>query len=269
MVKVSLLLFLIFIVTIASIGVIPVFAEVTSLKDDKALYVLGNKIHFTGTVDISDYQKLVNLVIHDPTGKFVVILGNYSDSTYTFEVTVNTNNTAEFSKQGTYTAIAFTGKESGGKILNFDFSLDGSPVIHSAPQNTNNIPSSLSPPSQHFQSQISENVGIGDVSGNLTKVEQSTTVSSENSSNPYSFKTILYPIISLCGAGIVVAVLYNKKRIKKTKKQKLSETTPSQSPVTKPESEDDYALMILKNRLAKGEITIDEFQTIKDALSES
>jgi hypothetical protein len=258
---------MIFIVIVAYLGVIPVFGEVTSLKDDRPLYILGDKIHFTGTVDISDYQKLVNLVIHDPTGRFVVILGNYSDSIYTFEVTVNTNNTAQFSKKGTYTAVAFTGKESGGKILNFDFSPDGSPVTHTVTQNLNSTQNSIQPVPQHFQSQISENVAIGDISGNLTKVEAPTKLSFEKASNPYDFKIILYPVISLCGAGIVIAILYNKKRIKKTEKQKPSKTSLPTSPATV-ESEDDYALMILKNRLAKGEITLDEFKTIKDALSE-
>jgi len=32
--------------------------------------------------------------------------------------------------------------------------------------------------------------------------------------------------------------------------------------------EEDYSLMILKNRLAKGEITIEEFNRLKDALKE-
>lgn len=261
--KILLLMVITFIAIIGSLGTIPVFGEVTSLRDDRPLYIPGDKIHFTGTVELSDYQKLVNLVIHDPAGRFVVILGNYSDSTYTFEVTVNTNNTAQFSNKGTYTAIAFTGKESGGKILNFDFSPDGSPVIHTATQNPNSIP----PTSQHFQSQISESVAIGDISRNLTKVETSTLVSSAISANQYDFKIMLYPILSLCGAGIVVAILYNKKRIKITKKKALSGTQPPSSPAIV-ESEDDYALMILKNRLAKGEITIDEFKSVKDALSE-
>src|SRR5690348_2577442 len=34
-------------------------------------------------------------------------------------------------------------------------------------------------------------------------------------------------------------------------------------------SEDDYSLMILKNRLAKGEITVEEFNSLKQILAEN
>jgi uncharacterized membrane protein len=85
----------------------------------------------------------------------------------------------------------------------------------------------------------------------------------------FDAKTILYPVITLVGVGIVVAILYLRK------KQKILsgtiETKTSTMPVAPaPEpQEDDHAMMILKNRLAKGEITVDEFKALKEELSES
>lgn len=268
MVRNTWLVSLVFIIILSSLGLIPAYAEVTSLQSDQSFYTHGNKIHFTGTVSISDYQKLVNLVIHDPTGKFVLISGNYSDSTYTFEVVVDTNNTDQFYTKGTYQAVAFIGKESEGKISNFDFSPDGSSVIHQVPSSTNTTKSSSSQPlSQHYQAQLNENVGIKEVTGNLTTVSSSPSISVEQSSEQYDFKNILYPVISLCGAGIVVVILYGRKRNSK-RRQKPETQLPSSSEATS-EPVDDYALMILKNRLAKGELTLEEFKTIKDVLSES
>jgi hypothetical protein len=267
MVKNAWLISLVFVMIISSVGLIPVYAEVTSLQSDQSFYTSGNKIYFTGTVGIDDYQKLVNLVIHDPTGKFVLISGNYSDSTYTFEVVVDTNNTDQFYTKGTYQAVAFVGKESEGKISNFDFSPDGSPVIHhvSSTNATNSSPAQPSP--QHYQAQLNENVGIKESTGNLTTTSSSPPISAEKSPGQYDFKNILYPVISLCGVGIVAIILYGRKRNKQTR-QKLETQLPSSSASTS-EPGDDYALMILKNRLAKGELTLEEFKTIKDVLSES
>lgn len=269
MAKIGWILPNVFIVIVASSTVFSAYAEVTSLQTNQSLYTHGNKIYFTGTVGISDYQKLVNLVIHDPTGKFVLISGNYSDPTYTFEIVVDTNNTDQFYTKGTYAATAFTGKEPEGKIISFDFLPDGSPVIHHLPQNTNSTEIINSNQlGQHYQTQLSENIGVGDVTENITKVAIPASAYPEKSSNQYDFKNILYPIISLCGAGIVAAILYGRKRNSRTGRQEPEKTQPLSSTIVIAEPEDDYAIMILKNRLAKGEITIEEFKAIKDALAE-
>jgi len=81
----------------------------------------------------------------------------------------------------------------------------------------------------------------------------------------------LYPLIALAGAGVIVAVLYVKKNklwfnsdFKSTNRR-----DDSMKPVEKEDDTvEDYSLMILKNRLAKGEITIEEFNRLKDALKE-
>ena len=119
---------------------------------------------------------------------------------------------------------------------------------------------------------LSENVGIDDVSDN--KAAQKSVSTPQNNLPSINFtnfdiKNILYPAISLVGVGIVIAVLYFRK------KRKLADTVSKVKTATLPpielgseEKGDDYAMAILKNRLAKGEITIDEFKTLKDELSE-
>lgn len=258
--------FMVFFVLVVGSFMIPAYAEVNSFQTDQSFYTPGNKIHFTGTVGIGDYQKHVNLVIHDPAGKFVLISGNYSDSIYTFEIVVNTNDTNQFSAKGTYSATAFVEEPSGGKTITFDFSPDGSPVIHQVPPNTNtgSTNSGQTTP-QHFMTQLNENIAMSDVAENLTKTNPSSTF--EKPSVPFDFKNILYPVISLCGVGIVIAVIYFKKINLKPTMQKNNRSQQSTQMIIS-EPDDDNAMVILKNRLAKGEITLDEFKAIKDALSE-
>ena len=245
------------------------YAEVNSFQTDKSFYIPGNKIYFTGTVEITDYQKPVTLVIHDPTGKFVLISSNYSNSIYTFEMTVNTNDTSQFYTKGIYSATAFVENPSTGKTITFDFSPDGSPVTHQVPStaNTTGTTNSGQPNSQHYKSQLNENVATNDITGNPQKVQTTISGSSEKTSAPSISPNILYPVISLCGVGIVVALFYVKKRNLKSdvKKHDHQQFVPT---VIQDEQKDDYAMVILKNRLAKGEITLGEFNSIKNVLSE-
>jgi hypothetical protein len=129
-----------------------------------------------------------------------------------------------------------------------------------------------SSPSMTHSVALNETVGIDDVSDNNTVQKSVSTpqnnLSSINFAN-FDIKNILYPAISLVGVGIVIAVIYFRK------KRKLTDTVSKVKAATLPpvepgieEKDDDYALSILKNRLAKGEITIDEFKALKDELSE-
>lgn len=83
----------------------------------------------------------------------------------------------------------------------------------------------------------------------------------------FDIKYIVFPLISVVGVGIVVVIIYFRK------KQKLAsnlDTKPDvqQTIESTPEEPDDDAMLILKNRLVKGEITIEEFKILKDELSE-
>jgi uncharacterized membrane protein len=84
-----------------------------------------------------------------------------------------------------------------------------------------------------------------------------------------NWNNILYPVISLVGVGIVVSILYLRKKQKIPINNIKKETVTPSAPAVVPEKQDeDYAMMILKNRLAKGEITLEQFKEIKDELSE-
>ncbi|MBI3623386.1 fibronectin type III domain-containing protein [Candidatus Pacearchaeota archaeon] len=119
---------------------------------------------------------------------------------------------------------------------------------------------------------LNENMNLGDSIGNTSASNVGTA--SENKSLSIDFNNILYPVIALSGVGVIVAVLYVKKNklwfnsdFKPTNKQNIADSMKS---VEKEDDfiEEDYSLMILKNRLAKGEITIEEFNRLKDALKE-
>ncbi|MDE1727456.1 MAG: hypothetical protein KGH89_09390, partial [Thaumarchaeota archaeon] len=121
-----------------SLTVIPAYAEVISLQTDRTLYAIDMNVYFTGTVDATDSQKAVNLVIHDPNGKLVLITGTISKPDGSFQITINTDDPTQFSLAGTYHATAFVGDESGEKTILFDFSPNGSPIVHQTPVIQNN-----------------------------------------------------------------------------------------------------------------------------------
>ena len=117
---------------------------------------------------------------------------------------------------------------------------------------------------------LNENMNLGDSIGN-TSSNMGTI--SENKSSSIDFNNLLYPMIALAGGGVIAAVLYTKKNklwfnsgFKPINKKNADDSMKS---VEKDDFvEEDYSLMILKNRLAKGEITIEEFNRLKDALKE-
>jgi uncharacterized membrane protein len=115
---------------------------------------------------------------------------------------------------------------------------------------------------------LNENMNLGDSIGNTASNVGAT---SENKLLPVDFNNILYPLIALAGAGVIVAVLYVKKNklwFNSDFKSTNRHDDDSIKPVEEDDVVEDYSLMILKNRLAKGEITIEEFNRLKDALKE-
>lgn len=254
-----------------SLAVIPAYAEVISLQTDRTLYAIDMNVYFTGTVNAADSQKAVNLVIHDPSGKLVLITGTVSKSDGSFQITINTDDPTQFSLAGTYNATAFVGEESDGKTLLFDFSPSGSPIVHQTPMTQNNMQLSQNSNGGNPMSQIinqhklalRENINVNDTTV-LNKIN-SVLPDSEQYLTNYDFKNILYPVMAICGAGIVGFIMYRKKASASKSKTVSSEST---STTQGDETEENYALGILKSRLAKGEITIEEFKVLKDTLSE-
>jgi hypothetical protein len=111
--------------------------------------------------------------------------------------------------------------------------------------------------------------------GNTIPSDVSTDTKNESpkpSENELGFDSnLLYVILGVVGAGVSGAAVYVIRHKPKTQDYSqyfapAEKTETSEKPSV--QSEDDYALMILKNRLAKGEITIDEFNELKQALKE-
>ena len=84
--------------------------------------------------------------------------------------------------------------------------------------------------------------------------------------------SILYPVVGLGAAAAIGITVYGMKHKPKFMARDVSEnvsTEQIQHTDSSTPHEEDYALMILKNRLAKGEITVEEFNELKRALQES
>ena len=308
---------------IATSLIMPAYAEVKSLKTDKTFYIKGEKITFSGTVGATDAGDLVTIVIEDPNSTFVRLAQAYPDVDDKFQATVDTK--TKFVSHGIYNATAFITNKAEGITINFDFSLDGSPVIH--PQ-TETEPDTSSPPETSTETQTSDNnenpseqpdtstetsdggKSIQDKikeriemakklkesqnnppttvpSANQT-ASSNSTATNDDSKNTNTDSTTeeksdisgvataqdlgsnLYVIIGLVGGGAVAAGVY----VAKVMPRHRTVSESDYSPVKKTESgkpslaEEDYAMMILKNRLAKGEISVEEFNERKRALQE-
>jgi hypothetical protein len=119
---------------------------------------------------------------------------------------------------------------------------------------------------------LNENMAVGDMAASLETPKSDNT--QENNSMPSIGNfNMAYPAISLVGVGLVVGILYMRKKQKfsiKSVTAKKETPMPAGIPVDVPseKQDEDYAMMILKNRLAKGEITLDQFKEIKEELSE-
>lgn len=328
--KIMLVICCFFVITISF--AIPVYGEVKSLKADKTLYANGDTIIFSGTVDKEDFRKMVNIVIHDPQNNFVGITAGFSEEDNTFHIPVKTTDAQfqnKFALKGTYNATAFITVESKGITLGFDFSPDGSPVVHSQtttpvpppktetteepkpkqdvtsqtqPDTTQQTsdggksvqekiqerieiakkqrealskpPVQTAPTENHIVNQTSSvNVVNNTVTKPVTHTEEKSAGTDMNTGQfDLDSSSFIYAIAGIVGAAAVAAIIYGVKNKKKNKKQaepkdEQAQKTEAQEKTILP-PEDQYPLMILKNRLAKGEITIEEFNELKDALKE-
>jgi len=117
--------------------------------------------------------------------------------------------------------------------------------------------------------QLSEKMAVDDVASNPGVQKSNSLGNNLPGLGGFNANSVIYPIISLVGAGIVGSILY----LKKKRNQSANSTAKiSEIPVPEVSSEQkddgDHAMMILKNRLAKGEITVDQFKELKEELSE-
>ncbi|MDE1728754.1 MAG: fibronectin type III domain-containing protein [Thaumarchaeota archaeon] len=132
-------------------------------------------------------------------------------------------------------------------------------------------PGSANPPGRVQTLYLNETMAVNDASSSLG-VQKPTNVSGNNptqSSMNFDARLAVYPVISLVGVGIVVYILYLRRKRKPLGNTVVETKDTVVSPdVSSDQKDGDHAMMILKNRLAKGEITVDEFKALKDELSE-
>jgi hypothetical protein len=96
------------------------------------------------------------------------------------------------------------------------------------------------------------------------KPEETKKPDAANSS--YIDSNIMYVAIGIGAAAAVGVAVYGMKLKPKFLAREVSDTSSTSQQITSGE-EEDYSLMILKNRLAKGEISVEEFNELKRALS--
>jgi len=109
----------------------------------------------------------------------------------------------------------------------------------------------------------------GDKPGDTTIPKEKPDTTSTN--NPVSLEANILFIALGIGAAVAVGVaVYTMKLKPKFLAREVSDNvSPDQQHSDSSLQEEDYSLMILKNRLAKGEITVGEFNELKRALTES
>jgi len=114
---------------------------------------------------------------------------------------------------------------------------------------------------------LNEQLNLNDAYNVIPKKSVSENNLSQGTFPNFEIKNIMYPLISIVGVAIVVTVLYLRKKQKTISNGTMGVDTSSVKPIAS--DTEDYPILIIKNRLAKGEITMDEFKLLKDELSES
>ncbi len=116
---------------------LPAYAEVTSFQVEKTLYIKGDQISFSGTVEESD-TGLVTIVFRDSYDKFVLLTQAFIQPDNTFERIVSSE--SKFTDHGIHNATAFILNLTKGKTASFDFSVDGSIPIPSITKSQSSEP---------------------------------------------------------------------------------------------------------------------------------
>jgi len=102
--------------------IVPAYGDVTSLKTDKAVYLIDDKIVFSGTSN--DPGEIVNVAIKNTFGKTVEFRNAVTNSAGDFSLVPIIADTQIFDKPGTYEVTAFgnTQQFQNGTRLTLDFS---------------------------------------------------------------------------------------------------------------------------------------------------
>lgn len=292
---------------VASSAMVPAYADILSLKTDKTFYGKASTIVFSGTVEEDDYGELVTIVIDDPSGEFAQLIQVFPDVDNKFQKSVAVSKLYTTAGIYNATAF-ITNKTNGISVdfdIEKQRPITTLPELESEytqgendaadTQDTKNIETN---DDKTIQEKIKERIEsakklkelqtnpiqtIENTSNQTTNSTVTTNSVSDNESDTKNNSAInslenvakfdsnlLYVIAGLGSAGATGAVVYGIKNKSGHRKHHSPYFTSEKTTITKQAvpSEDDYALMIIKNRLAKGEITIDEFNELKKALKE-
>jgi len=108
--------------SIITLMIVPAYGDVTSLKTDKSVYSIGDKIVFFGTSNIP--REVVHVAIKNTFGNTVEFRSGSVNSTGHFSLVPITADNQIFDTPGTYEVIAFgnTQQSQNGTRLSLDFS---------------------------------------------------------------------------------------------------------------------------------------------------
>jgi len=115
--------------SVITLMILPVYGDVTSLKTDKPVYFINDKIVFLGTSN--DPGEMVNVSIKNTFGNTAEFRSGITNSTGHFSLVGITVDNKIFDKPGTYEVIAFgnTQQLQNGLRLTLDFSNDRITVL--------------------------------------------------------------------------------------------------------------------------------------------
>ncbi len=110
--------------SVITLMILPAYGDVTSLKADKAVYFINDKIVFSGTSN--DPGEMVNVSIKNTFGNTVEFRSGITNSAGDFSLVAITADNKIFDVPGTYEIIAFgnTQQFQNGTRITLDFSND-------------------------------------------------------------------------------------------------------------------------------------------------
>ena len=116
----------------------PAYADVTSLKTDKPVYKIEDKIVFSGTA--SEPGEVVILAFYNPDGIYITIKNGVVDSDGNFSI-IPIDAKSIFSSSGIYEAISFAGTQTktNGTTIFLEYSDDTISVTELFDLNLNSI----------------------------------------------------------------------------------------------------------------------------------
>ena len=271
-------------------SIVPVFAEVSSLDTDSDLFFKNEDVKFTGTVE-KGTTGLVTIVIRDIDDEFILLT----------QASINTDNTFEriipiddsFSESGVYHATGFIQALARGITTEFEIIPDNIEELESQlqlefqeaiPANENFVESVYEPvrePEPAYEPVREPEPAYEPVREQITQIEPQSTVqnlikneiipeaeaASEVQSTPTNNSEMAQISLVVVGLGILFAAVYGIKRKVDNNSKQISINRDIIKkklihPIIRSNPEN-----ILQTRLAKGEITINEYEVLKAKLS--